>query len=365
MKVWRELRFPVLVAISSTVITLGFGSIAFQVFEDSPATWPTIFARWDAAHYEAIVRAGYGATPERAFLICFFPLFPLLAAPISWLTNQPSVALLVMANVACVAAFAALYRLTLFDYGREAAVRCIVIVAIFPTSYFFHLGYAESLMLATSAGSFLAARQGRWAWAGLLALLASLTRPTGIVLVPALLVEYLQQNGFRMRAVRPSALYVLTPLIGAVFYLALNHLVFGDALRFLSLQQSIFFKQLDWPWKGLASDLTGLKGANPSSQVMTSGAHLASLVLFTSLLIWGSVRLRPCYSVYLAGLWVLTFCYSFWLSIPRLALGMFPAFILLAVALEKKPVLQFTLAFASALLYAVGLTQFVRGHWAY
>jgi hypothetical protein len=363
--VWRDLRFPVLVAVASAAITLGFGSAAFQVAENSRAVWPDIFMRWDAAHYEAIARAGYSASPERAFQICFLPLFPLLAAPVAWLTGSAAVALLVVSNLACIAAFAVLFRLARLEYGCSVAMRCTVIAAVFPTAYFFHLPYAESLSLATSVAAFLAARQSRWGQAGVFSLLASLTRPIGIVLLPALLVEYLQQKGFRWRSVRPDILCAFAPLAGAGIYLAINQFVFAEPLRFLSLQRETFHRQLAWPWEGLMPDLTGFAIAEPVSQVMTNGAHLATFVLFSGLLLWGIFKLRPCYSVYFAGLWILTFCYDFWLSVPRLALAMFPAFFLIAIALDKRQALQFALGFVSVLLYGLALTQFVRGHWAY
>ena len=38
---------------------------------------------------------------------------------------------------------------------------------IFPTAYFLHIGYTESLFLALVLGSFLAARTDRWWLAGL------------------------------------------------------------------------------------------------------------------------------------------------------------------------------------------------------
>ena len=270
-----------------------------------------------------------------------------------------------VSNLACIAAFAVLFRLASLEYGRDVAMRCTVIAAVFPTAYFFHLPYAESLSLATSTAAFLAARRSRWGWAAGFALLASLTRPIGIVLLPALLVEYLQQKDFKWRAVRTDILCTLAPLAGAGIYLAINRVVFADLLRFLALQQETFYRRISWPWKGLMPDLTGFVSTEPVSQVMINGAHLATFALFSGLLFWGIFKLRPCYSIYFAGLWVLTFCYDFWLSVPRLALAMFPGFFLLAIALDRRQALQFALGFVSVLLYGLALTQFVRGHWAY
>jgi len=362
---WRRIHFPVLIALMSAVITLCFGVVSFEVLSNERAAFPGIFSRWDASHYEVIATHGYCAGAERGFHICFFPLFPLLAAPLVPLLGSPALALLLVANLFCVIAFACFYRLAEFEFDGEVAKIGVVSLALFPTAYFFHFGYTESLFLAATVAAFLAARRGAWAWAGFFAFAAALTRMTGLALVPALLVEYLQQRDFRVRQVRPSLIFVFAPLLGIGLYLVLNAWVFGDPLRFLSMQAEVFSKRLDWPWVGFLGDWEGLSTADPTTRIMICCSHLAAFVLATGFLVWSVWRLRPCYSVYLGALWVLTFCYSFWMSLPRFLLGMFPAFFLAAFVLRRRPLVQFAAGFAGVLFYGLGLLQFVRGWWAH
>lgn len=364
-KFWTGFHFPVLIALMSAVITLGFGVVAFEVLTNERAAFPGIFSRWDASHYEVIATHGYAATAERGFHICFFPLFPLLAAPLVLLLGNSTLALLLVANFFCVIAFAVFYRLAEFEFDGEVAKIGVVSLALFPTAYFFHLGYTESLFLAATVAAFLSARKGAWAWAGFFAFAAALTRMTGLALVPALLVEYLQQRDFRIRQMRPSILCVFTPLLGIALYTVLNACVFGDPLRFLSMQAEVFSKRLDWPWVGFLGDWEGLATADPTTRIMICCAHLAAFVLATGFFVWSVWRLRPCYSVYLGALWVLTFCYSFWMSLPRFLLGMFPIFFLAALVLRRRPLVQFFAGFAGTLFYGLGLLQFVRGWWAH
>jgi hypothetical protein len=362
---WRRDRLPVLIAVTTAVFSLAYGLIAFQVTSNSLMDWPGIFSRWDASHYETIARLGYSASPDRAFHICFFPLFPLLAAPFAWLFGNATIATLLVANLAAIAGFVCFHRLAALELGEEAAGISLVALAIFPTAYFFHLGYTESLFLATSTAAFLTARTSAWAWVGLFALLASLTRMTGLVLVPALFVEYLHQTNFQFRRIRPSILFVFTPFVGMAIYMGLNVWLFGDPLRFLDIQAKAFFKSLSWPWVGFLADWSGITHADPVPRLIEHSAHVVTFIFSTGLLIWGFFRLRPSYSVYLCGIWILTFCYSFWMSLPRFVLGMFPMFFLIALFLKNKPVLQFAAGFAAMLLYALCLQQFVRGWWAY
>jgi hypothetical protein len=50
-------------------------------------------------------------------------------------------------------------------------------------AFFFSAVYSESLYLALSVGLFWCARQGRWAWVGVLGALAAATRSAGVVLL--------------------------------------------------------------------------------------------------------------------------------------------------------------------------------------
>ena len=63
--------------------------------------------------------------------------------------------------------------------------------ALAPMAFYFSAVYSESLYLALSVGLFWCARQGRWAWVGVLGVLAAATRSTGIVLALPALMLYL------------------------------------------------------------------------------------------------------------------------------------------------------------------------------
>ena len=67
----------------------------------------------------------------------------------------------------------------------------LLLVAFFPAALFFSAVYSESLFLLLSVGAVLAARQGRWAWAGALAALAALTRNSGVLLLVPLALLFL------------------------------------------------------------------------------------------------------------------------------------------------------------------------------
>ena len=105
--------------------------------------------------------------------------------------------------VAFAVALYGIHRLCTLELGRlagglgpahpsgDVARLAVLVTALAPMAFFFSAVYSESLYLALSVGVFWCARQGRWAWAGVLGALASATRSAGVVLVVPALLLYL------------------------------------------------------------------------------------------------------------------------------------------------------------------------------
>lgn len=151
--------------------------------------------RLDASWYLDIARFGYSAQAATTAAIdvegsavlrgAFSPLWPLLVRAV----RLPGVPLEVSATVlvtvlgfgVVVGSWVLVARLA----GREAADRAALMVSFFPGSVVFSIAYAEALMLCLVVGCLLALQQRRWVIAGLLAALATATRPNAIAIVPA------------------------------------------------------------------------------------------------------------------------------------------------------------------------------------
>jgi len=147
------------------------------------------FARWDSVWFLAIARDGYAADGTRA---AFFPLYPAAAALAGAPFGSALLGGLAVSWASLLAGLAAVHRLAARDLGERYAAPAVMAIAWFPSSLFLSAVYSESLFLALSAGAFLAARRGAWAWAGTLGALCAATRSTGVLLVVpiALLVLY-------------------------------------------------------------------------------------------------------------------------------------------------------------------------------
>ena len=219
--------------------------------------WLEIWNRWDSLSYQKLAEFGYSATGELAATVGFYPLYPWTVRLFAFVTRDYLVSAFIVSTVASLVAAVLLQRLVELDYSKELAQRAVWFLFIFPTSYFLHIGYTESLFLMLALGCVLAARRDRWLLAGLLGALTCLTRANGLVLVPALMVEAFQR--FRTtRRWRWEWLYIALAGFGFGGYLLLNKHVTGNPFAFTSLMTQFFSKSLSPPWVGIDNAIGSL-----------------------------------------------------------------------------------------------------------
>ena len=320
-----------------------------------------IWNRWDAPHFFEVAELGYGPPADPARIV-LFPLLPVLIR-VGSLVTQPLVAGMIISFVATLAAAVGLHRLIRMDHPRPIARWGVLAMSIFPTAFTLVAPYSEAPFLAFTVWSFVAAREGRWPAAGLLALLAGATRIQGAFIFPALIVEY----WLARRRVGRDASWLLLGAGGPLLYLAINAVTFGDPLYFIEVQRDVFRVSTVAPWTAIASAWNGVLAFAPSQYWVT--VYLAPLVaigLLTATTVWtlygkGS---RPSYAVY-TGLTLLSFVTLSWpISVPRYLMGVFTIFIV-AGGLGRRRWFGPPLFVASALLFGMCTTLFVSGHWAF
>ena len=96
------------------------------------------------------------------------PSIPLMLRGLGVVIGSDLIAGVLISLAAFAIALVLLYELVCLELDSERARVTVMLVAFCPMAYFFSAVYSESLYLALSVGCILAARRGRWAWAGLL-----------------------------------------------------------------------------------------------------------------------------------------------------------------------------------------------------
>ena len=346
------------------LVLIVFGAESFQILSNRRVTGLhqalELWNRWDSLHYLKLAEFGYSSTdPMKAWL---YPLFPWTVRVLAVVTRDYLVAAFVVSGLACAATAVLLRRLVARDYGPEVAQRAVWFFLIFPTAYFLHIGYTESLFLAFLLASLLSARNRHWWMAGLFGALCWMTRPTGIVLLPTLAMEAAQQF-WETKRWRWQWLWIGFVPAGFGVYLLLNLKIAGSPFAFLPMRQQLFHVSAAWPWIGMWDAYRNqLQSPTAGSMVGTQELAFACLGLFCAIASW--IKLRPMHAVWMTGSWLLVTSVTYLVSGPRYALTMFPIFILFAFA-GRSPFWNGIITTVSLLFLSLFAGLFVRGWWAF
>ncbi len=342
-----------------------FAAKSFQVLEDRPLPdkcgWLEIWNRWDSIHYQHLAQFGYTSSYDsKAWL---YPLFAWCTRWVAWLSGNYLVSAFIVSGLALMAAALLLRRMVQLDYSADVALRSVWFFLIFPTAYFLHIGYTESLFLALALGSIMAARQDYWSIAGLLGALSWMTRPNGIILIPTLAVEaghqYIATKRWQWRW-----LWIAIVPAGFGVYLFLNWRVTGNPFGFFEMRKPLFGMSTSWPWVGIRQAFVINAQRPPNEAELIGAQELYFVALGFICMIASWIKLRPLYATWITGNWFLITSATFIVSMPRYCLTMFPIFMLFAL-LTKNRFWYGIVTVWSLLFLALFAILFVRGQWAF
>jgi Gpi18-like mannosyltransferase len=365
-KIPHSLRTVILIILASKLLIFALGYVTTYVSQ-GPAPPLSIllnqFYQWDSVHYLDIAKNWYVNQGPQLNNLVFFPLYPLLIRLITVNTAYINLSALAISNISSVIAGLYLYKLAKLDYDDNAAVKAVLYMFVFPTAFFMSMMYTEGLFLALAIAAFYYARAGKWWVAGLLSMFATLTRLSGLILLPALLVEYLHQKKWNLKKIELNLLWIFLAMAGFLMYLGLNFQVTGNLFTFMDLERIYWYQSVN-PLLGLERAITSTfsrgfpVGLLDFAQLLFAGVGLSAVA------IGFKFRLRPSYTAYTLLTWILIVSTSFWNSIPRYVLTMFPMFILMGFAISSRKA-QYAIAALSLAVMCAFTVLFSFGNFVF
>jgi len=361
LKERARVRDGLLICLGIKLLLLFFGVVVSEIRFNRPfreiGKVAGIWHQWDSRHYFDVAESGY-KPPGVSTTLVLPPLLPMLIRAASWITGSlMSGGVLVVTLISFLPGLL-LYQLARCDLGEEDAFRAMLVLLLFPTSFFLHIVYTEGLFLTTVLGAFLCARRGQWKGVALFGLLAGLTRINAFVLAPALLAE---AWGAEARGRVPRILSSLTVGIGIAVYFGINYATTGDPFAFLIVQKLQFYRTFAWPWDG-ARNVWELAGWAGSNGMMNGVVQFLCIPVMLFACAVSFFRQRASYAIWTAGQVFIFTAQGFWLSMPRLVLVLFPLFIWLAPR-TAHPVFGTLWFAASTLFLSFFAAQFAQGWW--
>ncbi|RLC30853.1 hypothetical protein DRH13_03820 [Candidatus Woesebacteria bacterium] len=366
---WRIMLFVFLfLAISLVSLQEGFLAGNLSGYLKHPFLWA--WGNFDGEHYLSIAYQGY-----QSLTYFYFPAYPLTIAFIAKFLGGSFTSLvasgLLISNISFFVALIGLWKLVKLDYKEDIARLAILLLLVFPTSFYFGSIYTESLFLALVVWSFYYARKGKWIVAGILGALLTATRVVGLAIVPALLVEaYLQKRENKKLNLTPVAIGILFSVFGILAYMFYLNRVTGDPLEFFH-NVSIFGQQRSsnlilLPQVFYRYFFKVLPNISYSyfPVVFVTYLEIITALVFFGLTIASFIKLRLSYAFYLAVGYIIPTLSGSFSSFHRYVLILFPAFILSAIWLSKRNKWVKAIIFLTLVLgLLVATSLFTRGFW--
>lgn len=320
--------------------------------------------RFDTNHYLRIAREGYGVEQESVFP----PLYPLairaggqLFRGFMPLGQANLVAAILISNLAFIGVLVLLHRLTTAEMDEASAKRSLVYLAIFPTGFFLIAGYTESLFIFFALASIMASRRGDFWLAGLLGLLASLTRLTGWILVAPMAYEYMRQRDFKFRRLQADVLGIALPLLGSGAFLAYRSMIGLPSIG--QIYQEYWYQIVGFPGQDLVLALQRIL-AGGAAVTLFFDLFCAIFLLISTIIVFR--RLGPTFGLYSAMLLLFIFLptshFKPLFSFSRYVLAFFPTFMLLGEA-GRNPWINRLIVYPSIGLYLYFSGQFFIWGW--
>lgn len=320
-------------------------------------------ANFDGSHYLQISKNGYGQNQQ-----VFFPLYPQVIKILTPLFfNKDLIAAIFISNVSFLIALFIYYKLLLIDFNENVVRKTLLLLVLFPASFFFGMVYTESIFLLFILGSFYSVRKQHWLLAGILGALAAYTRIVGVFIFPAILFEWWTQTRDKSLNLKVKSLLPLLFIpLGLFSYMRFLWLKYNDALMFfhvqpffgagINSQRIILIYQVFWRYfKMILTTRFDILYFSVWLELLIALFFLILLVLsFKN-------KVRISYLIFSIFAFIIPTLTGSFLSMPRFVLVMFPCFVLLG-QIENK-LINRILKTIFLSLFVISAVLFFRGYW--
>lgn len=320
---------------------------------------------WDGPHYTYISQHGYTNIGDEANFIVFLPLYPAIIGAVNFIIGNSLLTGILVSNILFILAGVVFYELLKLHYPERFSSFVVILMAIFPTSYFFSSTYPESLFVLLFCISFYLFDKNFTIFSGIAGGLATLTRPFGILIWPSLAIESLKKS----KKITRIAILVFFAAISIAAYLAINYFVYHDYFAFQKILKEHWQKSFVFPWRGIYQSwrIAFLYKGWDSYRIMVGwGEAIASTLawIFVPLAFYKKFKIRLSWAIYyLFGVIFFTST-GFILSAPRYLLSLPPFFVILARVLKPKTTkIAWIIISAVLLFYLTGIAA--KGQWAF
>jgi hypothetical protein len=346
--------------------------------------WLYSRANFDGVHYLTIARDGYKAAE---LIQAFFPVYPLLMRGLGFLLGSKLSSYLIsgviISNLSLLGVLLIAYKLAVKLFNHKTAINFLLVLLLFPTSFYLGAVYSESLFLLLILLSAWYWEQEKNTISSILSGFSSGVRLVGGALGLGYFLElviksqlFIKFNGswqnklqnFYLENKRKlfSLVLSVSGLLVFMFYL---HLEFNDPVYFFNVQSAFGAgrqtKIIVLPQVFYRS-IKILLTSRPFSWKYFSYAQdfILSVAVGVGMIgAWKHKKIRPAYVVFALAAYLLPTLTGNLSSMPRYVLVLWPVHLWWADYIATKPKLRIAYFVISFTLLFINFSLFVQGYW--
>lgn len=321
------------------------------------------FFRFDSEWYDSIVLRGYFLIKDRQSNVAFFPLYPYLSRWLGYAIGNPFIAGWIISNLSLLGGIFYIYRIGLLYFRQRLVDRALVLLLVFPCSFFFSTFYTEGLFLLTTAASFYYFFRQRYWESGLWGMLATLTRFNGILLFVCFLLDIAWEHRHGQQRLNPAIAFLGLIPLGLIVFMVLLQIKVGDPFAFIHIQ-SQWGKTTTFPLTMLINVLTQIDFRFPRNPF--NGLLVLDWLSAVSFL---GIGMMMAFKNYRLSLWsyvllslLMPLSSGTVVSMMRYCSVLFPAFFYLA-QIAHRPLVYYYLIFVFTFFLALCNLRFMNWYW--
>ncbi|MFC1626001.1 hypothetical protein ACFL1Q_03100 [Patescibacteria group bacterium] len=366
--VWR--LFLVFVALASILYIPRFsdnylgGGLGYYL--QNPLFWS--WSNFDGEHYLYIVQNGYNFLQQ-----AFFPAYPILIKALSAIFGTTLFSYnwegLVISNILFFISLIVFWKVVKLNYSDKIANLAILTLLTFPTSFYFGAVYSESLFLLTSLLTYYLYKKEKYFFSGVVGIVMTASRVYGVFVLFAIFVDFISKKLTIKKIVKDKVYWMGLSIIGIVSFMYFSWKNSGDALAFYNLQTTVgeqhqkgvvLLPQVFYRYIKMLF-LVKL----PVYTIQTILLEITVGVMFILLPIYAYIKKVKLFDiVYILLGFLVPSAQGSFSSVPRYVAVIFPAFVVLALFLDRLPKLPKALYFIlSSVWLMINTALFIRGYW--
>lgn len=206
----------------------------------------------DSPHYLYLAEHGYASSGEKANLIVFYPLYPLLIKIFNVIFNNYFISGIIVSNLSFMITSCVFYELLRIDFDSEKAASGLAFMFVAPFSMFYSAIFTESIFILCTVLCLYFMRIKKPIFMAISGFFACLSRTQGIILFICALIPVISDLIKNKKINLKELICAFVIPIGFLIYLLINKIIFDDWFKYIEFQAiAPWYNKAQWFGKTL------------------------------------------------------------------------------------------------------------------